>query len=452
MQTIDQKAIDSKAAQVSPAEITDLAKTKTKGLNRIKTNISEVDRVLGGGIVPGSLILLSGEPGIGKSTIVAQIAGAIALTPSPSPVSREKGVKESTSQKTKQSILSPLSRRSGRGAEGEGVIYASGEESFNQIKDRLDRIKCDAKNIKFINETNVEKILAALNQVKPALVIIDSIQAVYTSLLPSESGSINQIRASAVKFLETAKQNNIAIILIGHITKDGLIAGPKSLEHIVDTVIYLETETAHNYRILRAIKNRFGSINELGIFEMTGSGFKEIVNPSAIFIEQGGQKITGSVISCIIEGTRPFLVEIQALVTKTVFGYPQRKAAGFDSNRLQILTAVLTKRTKVNLINQDVILNIVGGLKINDPSMDLAICFAIISSLLNQVIDRKTIVLGEVGLGGEVRNIAKLEQRLAEAEKLGFNKAIVPDCDVKVKNIKLEKVKNLNEVVERISS
>ena len=461
MQTIDQKTVEQKAMQVSPAEITDLAKTKTKGLNRIKTNISEVDRVLGGGIVPGSLILLSGEPGIGKSTIVAQIAGAIALTPSPSPVSREKGVKESTSQKTKQSILSPLSRRSGRGAGlpakalasagGEGVIYVSGEESFNQIKDRLGRIKCDAKNIKFINETNVEKILAALNQVKPALVIIDSIQAVYTSLLPSESGSINQIRASAVKFLEIAKQNNIAIILIGHITKDGLIAGPKSLEHIVDTVIYLETETAHNYRILRATKNRFGSINELGIFEMTGSGFKEIINPSAIFIEQGGQKITGSVISCIIEGTRPFLIEIQALATKTVFGYPQRKSSGFDLNRLQVLTAVLTKRTKVNLINQDVILNIVGGLKINDPSMDLAICFAIISSLLNQIIDRKTIVLGEVGLGGEIRNVSKLEQRLAEAEKLGFTKAIIPDCNVKARKIKLERMKNLTEIVENLT-
>jgi len=413
MQTIDQKTVEQKATQVSPAEITEFSKTETKGLNRIKTNISEVDRVLGGGLVPGSLILLGGEPGIGKSTIVAQIAGTIK---SDSP-----------------------------------VVYASGEESFNQVKDRLDRIKCNAKNIKFVNETNVEKIIAALNKVKPALAIIDSIQAVHTSVLPSESGSINQIRASAVKFLEIAKQQNIAIILIGHITKDGMIAGPKSLEHIVDTVIYLETETAHNYRILRATKNRFGSINELGIFEMTGSGFKEITNPSAVFIEQSEQKITGSVISCIIEGTRPFLVEIQALVTKTVFGYPQRKASGFDLNRLQVLTAVLTKRTKINLTNQDVILNIVGGLKINDPSLDLAICFAIVSSLLNQVVDRKTIVLGEVGLGGEIRNIAKLEQRLAEAEKLGFTKAIVPDCDVKAKKIKLEKIKNLANIIESLT-
>ncbi|MEA3464184.1 MAG: DNA repair protein RadA [Patescibacteria group bacterium] len=413
MQTIDQKAIDNKAAQVSPAEIIDFTKTQTKTLKRIKINISEVDRVLGGGIVSGSLILIGGEPGIGKSTIVAQIANTVALA--------------------------------------SDVIYVSGEESFNQVKDRLDRIKCNAKNIKFINETDVEKILAALNQIKPALVIIDSIQAVHTSLSLSEAGSINQIKASAVKFLEIAKQNNIAIILIGHITKDGSIAGPKSLEHIVDTVIYLETESIHNYRVMRAVKNRFGSVNELGIFEMTGAGFKEITNPSSVFLDTNQQEITGSVISCIIEGTRPFLIEIQALVTKTIFGYPQRKVSGFDINRLQVLTAVLTKRTKVNLTNQDVILNIVGGLKINDPAMDLAICFAITSSLLNQVINRKTIIFGEVGLGGEIRNVSKLEQRLAEAEKLGFDKAIVPNCDVKVKKIKLEKIKNINEVVEYIT-
>ena len=303
----------------------------------------------------------------------------------------------------------------------------------------------------------MEKILASIEQVKPCLVIIDSIQAVYTSALPSESGSINQIRASAVKFLEIAKKNNIAIILIGHITKDGLIAGPKSLEHIVDTVIYLETETTHNYYILRTTKNRFGSTNEIGVFTMTGSGFKEITNPSAVFIDASKEKISGSIISCIIEGTRPFLIEIQALVTKTVFGYPQRKASGFDLNRLQILTAVLTKRTKINLTNQDVILNIVGGLKINDPALDLAICLSIASSLLNQIINRQTIVLGEVGLGGEIRNITKLEQRLAEAEKLGFTKAVLPDCagrpdcDVKTKKIKLTKIRNLNEIIKYLT-
>jgi len=408
-QTLDKKTIDERNLQITPAEVIDLADIKAEQGRRIKTNISEFDRVLGGGIMPGSLILLSGEPGIGKSTLAAQIADTI-----------------------KTDAV---------------VIYVSGEESANQIKSRFDRLNIDCQKIQFISEPNIEKILASIQQVKPSLVIVDSIQAVYTSVLPSESGSINQIRASAVKFLEIAKRNNMAIILIGHITKDGLIAGPKSLEHIVDTVIYLETETAHDYRILRAIKNRFGSINELGIFAMTGSGFKEITNPSAIFLEAGEEKLAGSVISCIIEGTRPFLVEIQALVTKTVFGYPQRKAAGFDLNRLQILIAVLTKRTKFNLTNQDVILNIVGGLKINEPALDLAICLAIASSLLNQATNRQTVVLGEVGLGGEIRQVNKLEQRLREAEKLGFTKAIIPDSEVKTKKIKLEKIKNLTEIM-----
>lgn len=417
MQTIDQKEADKKiAANINPADVVDLRNVNGLKLEKIKTRIEEVDRVLGGGITPGSLILLSGEPGIGKSTIVAQIANAVGLSNS------------------------------------QPIIYASGEESANQIESRMKRLNCNMANIKFIGETNIEKILAALIKLKPSLAIIDSIQTVYSSLIPSEAGSLNQIRACAVKFLEIAKENNIAIILVGHITKDGQIAGPKSLEHIVDTVIYLESETTHDYRILRAIKNRFGSVNELGIFEMTGSGFKEITDPGAIFIDIGDQKITGSVISCIIEGTRPFLIEVQALVTKTIFGYPQRKSSGFDLNRLQVLCAVLTKRAGLNLINQDVILNIVGGLKISDPVLDLAVCLAIASSLLNQVISRKTIVLGEVGLSGEVRRVAKLEQRLAEAEKLGFSKAIIPDNNVKAKKIKLEKVKNLEQVVKYITN
>lgn len=430
-QTIDQKSDLQKIAGTEPAEIIDLSKIKQQSLNRIKTNINEIDRVFGGGIVPGSLILLSGEPGIGKSTIVAQIADAVgAIGVGPLQFENCSGPTPSFCQ---------------------GIIYVSGEESATQIKARLDRLKYNVNNIKFISETNVEKILSAVIKIKPELVIIDSIQTVYSNEFPSEAGSINQIRSCAVKFLEIAKKYNIAIILIGHITKDGQVAGPKSLEHIVDTVIYLESETTHDYRVLRATKNRFGSINELGIFEMTNLGFKEIANPSAVFIETNKQKITGSVISCVIEGTRPFLVEIQALATKTIFGFPQRKASGFELARLQVLCAVLTKKvkinnTRINLTNQDVILNVVGGLKISDPGLDLAVCFAIISSLLNQYIDKQTIVLGEVGLGGEIRNVSKLEQRIAEAEKLGFTKAIVPDCDIKVKKIKLVKINNLNEI------
>jgi DNA repair protein RadA/Sms len=420
-QSISRQENEKNKSLSVPAQIINLAEIKEKNLERYQTGIGEVDRVLGGGLVPGSLVLLSGEPGIGKSTILAQIADAIG-----------KNMPASKSEKK--------------------IIYVSGEESANQIKSRLERLNCDLKIIDFISETNVEKISAAILSVKPVMVIIDSIQTVYSPLVPSEAGNISQIRASTVKFLEIAKGSNIAIILIGHITKDGQIAGPKSLEHIVDTVVYLESEASNNYRVLRATKNRFGSVNELGIFEMTGAGFKEIVNPSAIFMETHDHKISGSAISAVMEGTRPFLVEVQALVTKTVFGYPQRKASGFDLNRLQVLTAVLTKRANVNLSNQDVILNIVGGLKINDPGLDLAVCLAITSSLLNQIIDRKTIVLGEVGLGGEIRSVAKLKNRLSEAEKLGFNEAIIPNTDITFKKIKIRKVKSLNEIVKNITA
>lgn len=412
-QTLDQKKIDSKRMGIAPAEIIDFKNLENIKNERINTGISEVDRVLGGGIMPGSLILLSGEPGIGKSTIVAQIAAALEKNAS--------------------------------------VVYVSGEESAGQVKSRFDRLNYGGSNIKFISETNVERIISAIESIKPSLIIIDSIQTVYSSAQESEAGGISQIRACTMSFLEIAKQKNISIILIGHITKDGNLAGPKSMEHIVDTVIYLETETRHNYRVLRATKNRFGSVNELGIFEMSGIGFKEIKNPGAIFLETSDEKISGSAVSCVMEGTRPFLVEIQALVTKTIFGYPQRKASGFDLNRLQVLAAVLIKRAKINLTNQDIILNVVGGLRINDPALDLAVCASIISSLLNQIIDRKTIILGEVGLGGEVRNVSKLEQRLKEAEKLGFMQAIIPDTDIQMKKIKLIKVKNIIDLIKHIT-
>ncbi|MFA5184000.1 MAG: DNA repair protein RadA [Patescibacteria group bacterium] len=416
--TLTERALDSKEAsreavkKLGGAEVIDLAGIKDSSLSRLKTNISEIDRVLGGGLVPGSLVLLSGEPGIGKSTLVAQIATALG--------------------KDRQ------------------TIYVSGEESAAQIKDRLNRLGCDLSRLKFISETNVEKIFTAGVKAKADVMIIDSIQTVYSALIPSEAGSISQIRAATVRFLELAKQNGLAIILIGHITKDGQVAGPKSLEHIVDTVLYLENESTNNYCLLRATKNRFGSVNELGVLEMTGAGFQEVKNPSQIFIETDQSDISGSVISCLIEGTRPFLADLQALVTKTVFGYPQRKASGFDLNRLQVLSAVITKRTKINLTAQDIILNVVGGLKISDPALDLAACAAIISSQLNKNFDRHTIVLGEVGLGAEVRNVFKLEQRLQEAERLGFTTAIVPSAAVKGGNLKLIKVKNLGELVDII--
>ncbi len=412
-QTVTSKEKEARVLDIEPATVIAINEIETAHLARIKSNISEFDRVLGGGIVPGSVVLLAGEPGIGKSTIMVQIAQRV-----------------STEIKKDQQ-----------------VIYVSGEESASQFKDRLDRLNCPAVNLKLICETNVEKIIAALNKAKPALVIIDSIQTVYAAMLPSEAGSINQIRYVTIRLLEFAKKNNVAVILVGHITKDGQVAGPKSLEHIVDTVVYLETEKNQSYRLLRATKNRFGSVNELGIFAMTGTGLEEITNPGAIFIDEQAEHISGSVISCIIEGTRPFLLELQALVSKTIFGYPQRKTSGFDLNRLQVLATVLNKKAKINLINQDIILNIVGGFRVNDPAIDLAACLAITSSLNNQVISRQLLVLGEVGLGGEVRNVNKLKERLLEAEKLGFTAALIPNIDVKTSKLKIIKVKNIGEAV-----
>jgi DNA repair protein RadA/Sms len=412
-QTTDSRTEKNAAVKkLGGAEVIDLKTIPAAVLMRLKTNIGEIDRVLGGGLVPGSLVLLSGEPGIGKSTLVAQIAGAV-----------------------------------GRDY---ATIYVSGEESAVQVKARLDRLGCSLDNLKFISETNAEKIVAAALKLKPAILIVDSIQTVYSALVPSEPGNIAQIRATAVKFLELAKENNIAVFLIGHITKDGTVAGPKSLEHIVDTVLYLENETNNNYCLLRTTKNRFGSVNELGVLEMTGQGFKEVKNPSLVFVEADQENISGSVIGCVMEGTRPFLADLQALATKTVFGYPQRKTSGYDLNRLQVLSAVITKRTKINLTSQDIILNVVGGLKISDPALDLAACAAIISSYLNKNFNRQTLVLGEVGLGAEVRNVFKLEQRLQEAERLGFTTAIIPNVAVKGGRLKLLKIKNLADLVEII--
>ena len=413
-ETLDNKeaekvAIKKAVNKAGGAEIIDLTTIKANTLERLKTGIDEIDRVLGGGLVPGSLVLLSGEPGIGKSTLVAQIANAV-----------------------------------GKNYE---TVYVSGEESAAQVKSRLNRLKCDLKNLKFISETNIEKIVSTATRVKPDILIIDSIQTVYSSLIPAEAGSISQIRAAAVKFLELAKENEIAVFLIGHITKDGTVAGPKSLEHIVDTVLYLESETNNNYCLLRATKNRFGSVNELGVLEMTGAGFQEVKNPSLIFVESGLNNLAGSVVGCVIEGTRPFLVDMQALVTKTIFGYPQRKTSGFDAGRLQVLSAVISKRTKINLISSDIILNVVGGLKISDPALDLTACAVIILSSINKNLDRQTIVLGEVGLGGEVRNVFRLAERLKEAERLGYKTAIIPETDVKAGKLKLIKVKDLGELM-----
>ncbi|MDD5043515.1 MAG: DNA repair protein RadA [Patescibacteria group bacterium] len=378
---------------------------------RIKTSLEEFDAVVGGGIVPGSLTLLGGEPGIGKSTLILQIAAKVSDT--------------------------------------RNVLYVSGEESGEQIKLRLERLKLSGKNISFLGETDVNAIVATLEKEKPILAIIDSIQTIYSPDIPSEAGSISQVRASTVRLLETAKKNNIPVFIIGHVTKEGLVAGPKTLEHLVDTVIYLEGERYQSYRLLRTVKNRFGSAGEVGVFEMTGGGMEEVKNPSLIFLQNKNTPSPGSAITCILEGSRPLLVEIQALVNRTNFGYPQRKSEGFNPNRLQVLIAVLTQRAKINLNASDVYLNVAGGLKIQEPAADLAVALAIASAAKNKGLDANTVILGEIGLGGEIRGINQLERRLKEIEKLGFKTVILPKLSQKITTkLKLIEATSLFQALE----
>lgn len=397
--------------KVDKSQLIDFNTAQTLKFERLITGINEFDRVLGGGMVAGSLLLLGGEPGIGKSTIVLQIC---------------------------HQLKSP-------------IIYVSGEESASQIKMRVDRLSLNFSHLKFLAENNIEKIAGYALAEKPSLIIIDSIQTLYSHELPSEAGSINQVRICTVKLLEIAKKYNISILLIGHVTKDGQVAGPKSLEHLVDAVLYLEASTNNDFRLLRCAKNRFGSTQEIGIFSMTSGGLEEVKNPSELFLPQNQEPASGSALTCIMEGSRPFLIEVQALVTKTMFGYPQRKSAGYDLNRLQMLIAVLIKRTQVPLLNQDVFLNVTGGLKINETGADLAVCLAIVSSLNNIIINPQTLILGEVGLGGEIRPVYQLEKRIEEALKLKFKRIIIPTGKKKPERQELIPIKNLEEATKAIS-
>lgn len=355
---------------------------ETADIQRTSTSINEFDRVLGGGIVPGSLILLGGEPGIGKSTIVLQITQHL-----------------------------------------DSVLYISGEESGSQIKSRIDRLSIKTQSLNFLGQTNIDTIAATIEKYKPALAIIDSIQTIYDPNVPSGAGSINQVRICTTKLLEVAKKNNITVLIIGHVTKFGEVAGPKTLEHLVDAVLYLEGERYSSYRILRGIKNRFGSTSEVGIFEMTGKGLIEVKDPGTIFLS-GKKPTAGTLVTATLEGSRIFFLEVQCLTNTTAFGYPQRKATGIDVNRMQLLIATLTKRTSLKLDNQDIYLNIVGGLKITEPAIDLAICLAIYSATKNVTISSDTIAFGEVGLTGEIRPVSEMEKRIREAKKLGFKNII----------------------------
>ncbi len=420
--TVEQRSIEAskQESKTGPVKITNLNHIETAAFPRLQTGINEVDRVLGGGIVPGSLVLLGGEPGVGKSTLILQIAEAVAKRDHPQPLLTKEGRPPSPPLTT--SVPDPPNRRGGMERRG-GVLYISGEESGEQIKLRFDRLGIKDIDIQFLGETNLEIIAAAITEHKPNLAIVDSIQTVNSE--EAAAGGLTQIRVATVKFLEVAKKNHIPIIIIGHITKDGTIAGPKTLEHLVDVVLYLEGDANNFYRLLRGTKNRFGSIDEIGVFEMTGGGMKEVQNPSVALLEDASSS-AGTAIAAVMEGNRPLLVEVQALTSPTNFGQAARRAVGFDQNRLSLLLAVLSRRAKINLANTDVYLNIIGGIRIDDPGADLAVAAAIISSALDKPINEKTVFLGEVGLSGEVRRTKALDKRAEEAAKIGFTRAVGP--------------------------
>ncbi|MBW2616538.1 MAG: DNA repair protein RadA [Deltaproteobacteria bacterium] len=355
---------------------------------RLKTDISEFDRTLGGGVVPGSLILIGGDPGIGKSTLILQ-------------------------------VLDRLARNGCR------ALYISGEESPQQIKLRAERLAVHSDGLFVIAGTCIEDLFEELKRLKPDLVAVDSIQTIYTDAIASAPGSVGQVREVAAQLMAFAKQSGIPVFLIGHVTKEGAIAGPKVLEHLVDTVLYFEGDRGHVFRILRAVKNRYGSTNEIGVFEMKDSGLAEVGNPSSIFLEQRPQDAPGSVVIPCLEGTRPVLVEIQALVGPSPLGMPRRTAVGVDHNRVSLLVAVLAKRMGMQLTDQDIFVNVAGGLKVEEPAADLGIVSAMMSSFLERPVDRRTVVFGEVGLAGEVRGVSQPDLRIREAKKLGFSRCLL---------------------------
>ncbi|MFA6098872.1 MAG: DNA repair protein RadA [Patescibacteria group bacterium] len=373
----------------SGGQVEILASVEAGEAERIASGLFEFDRVLGGGIVPGSLILLGGDPGIGKSTLILQVAGRL-------------------------------------GSSGSDVLYVSGEESAAQVKIRFNRLGLTTKNLKFLGETDLNTIITTIDRERPKLVILDSIQTVADANVDSPAGSVGQVRSATNKFQEVAKMGKIPIILIGHVTKQGNVAGPRTLEHLVDVVLYLEGDRYHAFRVLRGAKNRFGSTSEVGVFDMQSGGLVEVANPSEIFLAQRKAASPGSVVTALVEGTRAFLVEIQALVSRSNFGYPQRRAAGFDFNRLQLLIAVLMKKAGLYLSNQDVHVNVAGGFKVGEPAVDLAVCLAIASALKNKPMPPELAVFGEVGLGGELRAVNQSEKRIEEIKKMGFREVLMP--------------------------
>lgn len=417
---VEERVSVTKNSSVKPGKETEVVALKnieTDSEERIQTRIKELDRVLGGGIVPGSLVLVGGDPGIGKSTLLLQVCRKL-------------------SEDKKQ------------------VLYISGEESLKQIKLRANRMGEFKEDLYLLCETNLDTIRTVIEMRKTDVVVIDSIQTMYSEEVASAPGSVSQVRESTNVFMQLAKGLGISIFIVGHVTKEGTVAGPRVLEHMVDTVLYFEGDRHASYRILRGVKNRFGSTNEIGVFEMRQTGLAEVENPSEYMLNGKPEHASGSVVACSIEGTRPILIEIQALVCNSNFGMPRRTAAGTDYNRVNLLMAVLEKRLGLHLSNYDAYVNIAGGVKMNEPAIDLGIVMAIVSSYKNCAINEKTIVFGEVGLSGEVRAVSMPEQRVAEAKKLGFQTCILPevskDMVKNIEGIKIIGIKNIGDAMQLI--
>ena len=381
---------------------------------RLRTGVDEFDRVMGGGIVTGSVTLVAGDPGIGKSTLMTEVAALLSGNP---------------------------------------VLYVCGEESPGQVRLRAERLGVDGADIHLLPETDVDVVIAAANDLAPSVLIVDSIQTLYRSDIQSAPGSVSQVRECTASLIRSAKKSGRATFVVGHVTKDGTIAGPRVLEHMVDTVLHLEGDRHHVYRVLRAIKNRFGSTNEIGVFEMQGSGLRPVANPSEIFLSERSTESSGSAVVCTLEGTRPVLAEIQALVTPTSYPSPQRTATGFDGRRLQMLLAVLEKREGLKLSSQDVFVNVAGGLRLTEPAVDLGIAMAVVSSLYDRAVPAHSMLVGEVGLGGEIRSVPQLSLRLREASKLGFKTALVPGHGLQKspnEDLEVVPVARLRDVIDKL--
>lgn len=417
--TMVEEVVDKKTTvthkQITELQVSKLNDVQSSPEERLDTHIKELNRVLGGGIVPGSLVLVGGDPGIGKSTLLLQTCRSL------------------SNQHT-------------------SVLYISGEESLQQIKMRADRIGTFSDDMMLLCETNLDLIQGVIEERRPQVVVVDSIQTMFRENVNSAPGSVSQVREATSVLMRLAKERGIAIFVVGHVTKEGTVAGPRVLEHMVDTVLYFEGDRYAAYRILRAVKNRFGSTNEIGVFEMCQTGLREVPNPSEYMLDGKPQNASGSIVVCTMEGTRPLLVEIQALVCHSAFGMPRRTAAGVDYNRVNLLMAVLEKTVGVKLADQDAYINIAGGMKISEPAVDLGLVLSIISSFRNRPIAEDVICFGEVGLSGEVRSVNMVEQRIAEARKLGFKQCILPKVCMKniqqVDGMQLKGVENVREALE----